>query len=211
MTSPIRVCLFLLFGLLACFSASTTSAQHGDIMIFSSPEAIGCYFVDVAPTFQPVYVFHMYSPGSRGSRFRINVDGLGWTHLGDIPDFYKTSGTSIDGIIVCYESCLSGNFKLLTVNFLSSGLAPACSQVAIDVYPGAGVEALDCDLSVVNPRTCGGSVNNNGTCNCDDLGWTCPEPSRAKKARSGRFAGSDFCALLPVDQSTWGMIKALYH
>jgi hypothetical protein len=200
----------LLIALVVNFGASHASAQSGAIMVASDLGASNCSFSDGGPSVQPVYVFQMYTSGSRGVRFRLNVDGLGWTHLGDQPDFAATSGTSIDGIVICYDDCLTGNFKILTVNFFGSGLAPVCSQVTVGVYPEAGVEALDCDWNVVNPAVDPGIVNPDGSCDCS-LCRTGTETACAIKLAQAETIPSPFCATSPVNQSTWGMIKSLYN
>ena len=210
MTSPHRVYLIFLISLVWCIGASFAFAQSGAIMIASDLGASDCSFVDPGVSFQPVYVFQVYTTGSRGVRFRINVDGLGWTHLGDLPDFVTTSGTSIDGIVICYDECLTGSFKLLTANFLGSGLAPVCGQVTVDAYPGAGVEALDCGWNVVNPAVEPGVVNPDGSCDCSPC-RTGTETACVKKLGPARLVVSNFCTALPVDKSTWGMIKSLYN
>jgi len=178
-------------------------------MIFSDLGASDCAFTDRGPGVIQVHVFHMYTAGAKGSRFRLNVDGFGWTHLGDLPDFAETSGSTIDGSVICYQSCLTGNFKLLTANFFGSGLVPACSRIKVDAYPGGGVEALDCAWNVVNPGAGEGIINSDGSCDCT-MCRPGVETLCAIKLAPEETIPSRFCATSPVDQSTWGIIKSLY-
>jgi hypothetical protein len=92
----------------------------------------------------------------------------------------------------------------MTVNFFGSA-APACSRLPIDVYPDAGIEALDCDLNVIEPLAGEGIVNQDGSCICD-MCLAC-----AGTSEQSNTSPSHFCSTVPVKQSTWGMIKLLYR
>ena len=207
MTRPTRVYLLLFIGLVFCLAPSSVFPQSGSIGVFADPNASDCNVADSGGLVQ-VYIWHMHTSGSRGVRFRLNVDSVGWTHLGDLHDFESTEGTSVDGVTVCWDQCLSGSFQLMTINFFGSA-APACSIVEVDVYPGAGVEALDCEGNVTNPAAGRVYVNPDGTCTCTAC-RTGTETACANKVGTSENSASNFCATVPVEQSTWGMIKSFY-
>jgi hypothetical protein len=113
----------------------------------------------------------------------LDVTQVGWTHLGDLKDFELVIGTSISGASVSYEDCLAGSFQLMTVNFFGSSAEP-CGLVAIVPAPSkAGVRAVDCaENNVFIP---GGEARVN-----PDTGCQCTTP---------------------VEETTWGSIKAQYN
>jgi hypothetical protein len=163
--------------------ASMAFAQNGSIMVFSDIGASDCNWSDAAPALQPVYIFHMYSPGATGSEWMLTAPAT-WSHLGDQPDFALVIGSSVAGASVSYETCLAGNFKLMTVNFFGSGLEGACTLFSIGAAPGkTGVQVIDCADGRGFPPGGAGIVNSDGTCDCS----------------------------VPVNETTWGGIKALYN
>jgi len=174
--SVLIVLAFMLF-------ASVAFAQNGSIMIFSDLEGSNCNWADGGPAVQPVYVWHMYSPGATASEWQLNGPAS-WSHLGDNSEFALTIGTSISGVSVSYGACLSANFLLMTVNFFGSGIEAPCTLFGIVAAPGKpGIQVIDCSDGRAFPPGGAGIVNSDGTCDCD----------------------------VPVDETTWGGIKALYQ
>jgi hypothetical protein len=197
-----------LAAVFACI-ASSPEASYDGIDVFSDPGGTNCAFYDGGPVLIPVYVFHSSTYGTRGAHFRLNVDNLGWTFLGESSDILRIAGKSIEGITMCYDDCRYGTYHVLTVNFFGSGMAPVCSQVTIDPYPGAGVEAVDCDGNVTYPVAGSGVVNPDVYCFCT-ICAAGKEAACATKPGPERDSASNFCGAVPVEQTTWGMIKALY-
>jgi hypothetical protein len=131
----------------------------------------------------PVYIFHVNSTGATVSQWKLDAPAT-WSHLGDQADFPLVIGTSIDDCSVSYGSCAVGSFKLMTVNFFGSGLEAPCTLFGIVGAPGkAGVQIIDCADNRYFPPGGSGIVNPDGTCQCD----------------------------VPVEDTTWGGIKALYN
>jgi len=173
----------LLIGVCLVFGASMAFAQNGSIAVFSDPGGSSCSWTDVGPAVQPVYVFHVFSPGATASEWQLNGPAT-WSHLGDNSEFALTIGTSISGVSVSYGGCLAGNFMLMTVNFFGSGLEGACTLFNIDAAPGkTGIQVIDCSDGRAFPPGGAGIVNTDGTCDCS----------------------------VPVEETTWGGIKALYN
>lgn len=199
----------LLICVLVCVVAPPAAAQVGSIIIASDLGGSDCAFVDTAPALQPVYVFHMYTGGTVGSRFRLDVEGLGWTFLGDQTDFLAL-GNSIDGIMICYEACLSGSFQILTANFFGSGIAPVCSRIRVVPYPGLGVEAQDCDMNLGYAGAGEAIVNPDVSCQCTAC-RAGTDTACALKPAPADAVQTMICGPVPVQQSTWGAIKTLYR
>jgi hypothetical protein len=161
--------------------ASLANAES--IMVFSDVGASDCNWTDAAPALQAVYIFHMYSAGATVSQWKLNAPAT-WSHLGEVADFPLVIGTSVVDCSVSYGSCMQGNFKLMTVNFFGSGLEGACTLFGIGPAPDkAGVQVIDCADGRTFPPGGSGIVNSDGTCDCN----------------------------VPVQETTWGGIKALYQ
>ena len=172
----------VLIVLALMLTASMAFAQNGSVMVFSDEGASDCNFVDAGGIVQ-VYVFHMYAPGVIASEWMLDVTQVGWTHLGDINDFTLTLGTSVAGIAFSYEQCLVGNFRLQTVNFIGTA-AETCSLIGIVAHPdNATVRSVNCAQGDMIIPGGQGRVNPDGTCSC----------------------------AVPVQETTWGTIKALYN
>jgi hypothetical protein len=175
----------LLIGVCMVFCASLAFAQNGSIMVFSDGADP---LVDPADCnfadvggLVQVHIWHMYSPGTTASEWMLETPG--YSHLGDQPEFQLVIGTSISGVSLSYEACYADNFKLMTVNFFGNA-APSCSLVRIVAAPGkAGVRSVDCAENSVLIAGGEGRVNPDGTCTC----------------------------AVPVEETTWGNIKALYN
>jgi hypothetical protein len=164
------------------FCASMAFAQNGSIAVFSDAGGSDCNFIDVGSLNQ-VYVWHVNTPGATASEWMLDVTQVGWTHLGDTPDFNLVIGTSINGASLSYEACLVGSFQLMTVNFFGSSAAP-CGLIGIVPAPNKpGVRAVDCAENSVIITGGQARVNPDGTCQC----------------------------AVPVNETTWGNIKALYN
>ena len=162
--------------------ASMANAES--IMVFSDAAGSDCNWADAAPALQPVYIFHMYSVvGATVSQWKLNAPAT-WSHLGDNSPFALVIGTSIEDCSISYGACMTGNFLLMTVNFFGSGLEAPCTVFGIGAAPGkAGVQIIDCADGRTFPPGGSGIVNPTVDCDCD----------------------------VPVEDTTWGGIKALYN
>jgi hypothetical protein len=175
--------------IIACclvFGASMAFAQAGSIGVFSDAGATSCNFVDGGGLVQ-VYISHVYTDGATASQFKLAAPA-GWTHLGDTWNFTTVIGTSINGVSVAYGACFVGPIALGVVNFFGAA-APGCTMIAIvadPASPSGDIEAVDCalpDPGKMFPTGGAGRVNSDQTCDCN----------------------------VPVQDTTWGGIKALYE
>lgn len=174
----------LLIGLCLTMVASLAFAQAGSIRIASDATGVECNFADAGGLVQ-VYLLHVDAPGATASQFKLDVSAAGWTHLGDTWNFATVIGSSMTGVSVAYGACFSAPIALGTINFFGSA-APACSMINIVADPGAlsgQIEAVDCASFKVFPTGGAGIVNPDGTCDCST----------------------------PVQETTWGGVKALYN
>ncbi len=174
--------------IIACclvFGASMAFGQAGSIGVFSDVGATSCNFVDTGGLVQ-VYLAHVFTDGATASQFKLDAP-LSWTHLGDTWNFTTVIGTSIAGVSVAYGACFTGPIALGVVNFFGGAVA-GCTFMSIIPDPGAPsgqIEAVDCALPDPNklfPTGGGARINPDGTCQCN----------------------------VPVQDTTWGGIKALY-
>ncbi|MCK5407429.1 MAG: hypothetical protein KAJ37_08245, partial [Candidatus Krumholzibacteria bacterium] len=175
--------------IIACclvFGASMAFGQAGSVGIFSDVGATSCNFADAGGLVQ-VYISHVNTTGATASQFML-VPGPGWTRLGDTWNFGTIIGVSTAGVSVAYGGCFSGAIALGVVNFFGS-VAPSCTLISIvpdPVAPSGAIEAVDCTLpDPLKMFPTGGSaiVNSDGSCDC----------------------------LIPVQDATWGGVKALYQ
>jgi len=176
--------------IIACclvFGASMAFAQAGSIGIFSDAGATSCNFVDTGGLVQ-VYISHVNTTGATASQFKLDAPAT-WTHLGDTWNFAVIIGTSIAGVSIGYENCLVGPIALGVVNFFGGAVAP-CTMMSIVADPSVTsglIEAVDCapppGPNKMFPTGGAGRINSDQTCNCN----------------------------VPVQDTTWGGIKALYE
>jgi hypothetical protein len=175
----------LLIAICLLFVAGTVFAQAGSIGVFSFCDAFDCNFVDAGGLIQ-VYMVHVNTPGASASQFMLQTPP-GWVHLGDIWNFPTIIGTSVTGVSIGYGGCYSSPICLGYANFLGA-VSPPCTYFGIVPDPGALsglIEAVDCAIPAnkVFPTGGQGIVNNDGSCSCS----------------------------VPVEETTWGQLKALYQ
>ena len=178
--------LFLSLGIL--LTAGMAFGQAGYIGLFSDVGYTNCTMYD-APGLETIYAVHKASTGSTACQFKIAVDpGMTCTGVGVINAFPTTIGTPGTGISVAYGACYPSDILLLTWNFFCSGTSTPCSMLQVVPDPSAlsgTIEVVDCDLFKL---VGGGSimfVNPDGNCDCGEI--------------------------VPVRESSWGAIKALYE
>jgi len=182
----------LLIAVCLVFTASMVFAQPpGSIGLFVDPNASVCDVYDQVPGLVTIYVFHMYTPGATASQFM--VDHVSWgagtlTYLGETSPYGVIIGNSQTGISIAYGACVPSPNVLLTINYFGSGLTPPCSYIQVMPDPAAiprEIWVVDCQTPPNKAIATGGDVVVN------------PDPSC-------------FCNV-PVEETTWGRVKALYH
>jgi hypothetical protein len=180
-----RILIVALCGI-AC--AGPAFGQGGSIMCFSSSSANSINFRDFGDqSVVRVYIFHMYlyDRGATRSEWRLEVPS-DWELIGDTKYFNDVVGTSVEGCVVSYGGCVTGDLILIRASFFGSpdpAGTPTCTLIRVGAAPGnAGVRMVDCAENNIRIPGGEGVVNGDGTC----------EPG-------------------PVASTTWGQIKTLYQ
>jgi hypothetical protein len=164
--------------------ASMAFAGAGAIGVYSASDGTNCNFTDSPGGYIPVYMVHTNSTGATASEFML-VRPAGWTFLGSIPVFDLNIGTPEAGIAISYEACKIGSFLVYQNNYLGDGTSPTCSNtVYVTAAPDKpGVQIINCTEGREYSDGGAGVVNGDGTCDCN----------------------------VPVEETTWGKVKALYQ
>ncbi len=181
----IIVCLCL------AICAGTASGQAGAIRIAIDDTGSYCPGVIDNGGLIQLYFFHVDHGGATLSAWKLDLQGLPWTHLGD-SIIGVTIGTTISGISIGYRSCLSAPTYLGFASFIGSN-APSCSIIRFvpcsDCISGK-IESVDCD-----PR------NPTKLFPIGEATLINPDPE---------FCANPACGPVPVNPTTWGAVKALY-
>ena len=180
---PPAVMLFVLLvaGLMA--SAPTARAQNdGAILLFSDSEYTSCSIVDLADEEYTIYIVHVDFSGVMGCDFAI-ANGSELVYTGEnIP--WLSIGNTRFGLGVVYEACLTGQILVGTVTYVGTGGSSSCSYMSV-VPSGLGeVEAINCVPERIIASRGELVVNPDATCPCEPI--------------------------VPVEETSWGRIKALY-
>ena len=182
----------LLIALCVVFCSSMAFAQAGSIMLFSDPGATTCDLYDM-PGIMSVFVFHMYTPGATGAQFMVDHWSWGagaWIWISDtpIPPPGVYIGNSQTGIQIGYSMCIFQPTMILRIDYFVPFPSPPCSYIQVVGHPTAtppGILVADCAVPSNLLTATGGDVvvNPNASCMCS----------------------------IPVEETTWGQVKALYQ
>lgn len=177
--------------------ATPALGQYGNLRVYSDPTGCECNVYDnVFGSLVEVYVVHRdIVTGLRGVRF-IVTGGGGMTMIylseAKIGGPLEIGGNIVDGYDVFYGSCVTGSLTIMRITYFASGTSATCSWLEVSAAPTAvtgQVEGDNCDDQVVLVDGLQTPVNPDGTCECILLD----------------------CLPVPVQQTTWGGIKALYR
>lgn len=111
----------------------------------------------------------------------------GATWLRDEPWFVPDwcCDDSQTGEMIAYGACKAGTFPILTIVYSVQEPSAPCCPYPVLPYPGdPGLQVADCDYNFAPAAAMMGMVNGNATCPC---GYP-----------------------VPVEETTWGSVKALY-
>ncbi len=161
--------LISIITILLC--ANLASAQTGTLCLFSDPQGIDCTINDPAPGLIQIYVVHMGAENVQAVQFSAPVPAcMNAIFLGDISPWPLVIGTSQNGVLVEYTSCLSSPVHVLTMNIFGHGLSQADCPFAVLPDPAVGVvEVTDCN-DVKLPAAGGITfVNSSLPCACGTL------------------------------------------
>jgi len=176
----------LLFTCVLVYSATMALAGPGTIGIFADPAGMNCNLPDPGPQLTMYYIVHVGTTGAAGVTYsapKPTCSTAMW--LSDANKFSYTVGSSHYGVTVYYDTaCRVGSIHVQTIVYITDGLTPNCCNYPVLPNPMEGrLAAVTCDFETWVPITGGiGIVNAGPTCNCD----------------------------VPLDETTWGNVKALY-
>jgi hypothetical protein len=175
--------------------AGLVSAQPGRIQVSANQALTSCDIVD-APGLVSVFIYHINTSGATGSQFIVEkTGGAGITYLSEtVTAPYLKIGTcagpTATGCAIAYGQCLTGPFLILTLSYIGSGTSAPCGGFAILADPSAdppGLYVTDCqgipNLLIGLGSTA--SIANDGSCPCPPI--------------------------VPVEDTSWGQIKAIYQ
>jgi hypothetical protein len=157
-------------------------------MLFNSMAAVNCNVFDNVPQIINIYVFHMFAPAVSGSQFRVSpFNGALLLYLTEMSPFVAIKGNSQIGVSIGYQGCFSTPLHILTITYFGQAISPPCSHLQVvppRLAKPPGILALDC-ASTIRFATGGDIVINpvTPTCTCNS----------------------------PVEETTWGKVKALYR
>ena len=158
----------------------------GSIDLFSDAALTSCNITVPAVGPFSVYIAQTnVGDGTIACQFKIDRP-LDFIHVGDIPSYPLTLGSSEAGVSVSYGGCETGTFLILTANYFGA-VTPACGLMTVVPDPNSStglVQFIGCSDERVTMDTAGQArLNPDGSCLCS----------------------------VPVEDTTWGGIKALYQ
>ena len=181
----------VLTSIVILISATTALAQPGgNIAVYADTNAINCDLTDIGVTVCQYHIVHTFIPnGVTSSSFKIDTNHQG-AYLGYLTKFPAVIGDPLTGAVVVYGECLSLPTHILTITYLCQGLTPPCGYMSVVGNPTAhppGLKATDCsrDRVVIDAQGYTSYINNDGSCPC--------------------------MSPIPVQETTWGRVKALYR
>jgi hypothetical protein len=174
---------------------SARIAHADDITTYADVTGTDCVLntVPVGPPGFSVYVIHKFNAGAGAAQFKVN----------DTTGFFATSQTTIAGLalgawnvdwsIAYGAACLTGDLHIATLNFLYFGGTTFTCQNSLETMP-APTSPIPGVIAIVN---CAGEF----------------EPATGGSLFFGPDGDAcDFlCGVNPVDEKTWGGIKAMYR
>lgn len=177
-----------------CVVALSASASYGQgvdaVMLYTDQIGTSCDLVTAAGLIE-IFAVHDFVAGATASQFALN-DLSGMTFL---------SGSALhavavlaldprDGSAVTYDGgCAAGPIAVMKYSYLGSGAEPACGTITVVEDPvtiSGTIEGVDCAFNPTTPNGSVMTINGDGSCACGELGT-------------------------PVEETSWGKVKALYN
>jgi len=173
-------------------AAGLVCAQPGRIQLSADAALTTCEITDVSGL-KTIYIYHINTSGATASQFMVQVDaGVTMSYLSESSLYLKIgtcAGPLATGCAIAYQTCLTGPIQILTLQYFASGTSTPCSEFNIVEDPGAivpGLYVTDCanPPNLLTGLSSKAVVNNDGSCPC---------------------------SIVPVESTSWGQIKAIYH
>jgi hypothetical protein len=173
-----------------CVLAIGPLAAHSDtIGLYNDTAGLSCNLTDIYGL-KGVYVVHWTSGNVTASAFSAPKPSC-WTNATWLSDTdpWGWPGSSQTGKWCCYGSCITGTraLYLMSINYFVQGTSPACCEYPLLRNPYEEWDrpiVADCDGNTFSVPGLVATINGNATCPC---GYP-----------------------VPVEETTWGQVKALY-
>jgi len=174
--------LLLTLGILAM--ASLSMAQPFAGLYTDNPGFSDCNLEDVGPPgLCPVYLILGGTSGISSSMMVDASNSGGLVSTGVTVHTLLAIGDVFTGIDFSYGACLSPPVLLATLNYFCQGTTAACSSLNVAPHPQTGrIVAVTCAPLAVDAAPMHLTINGDASCPCG----------------------------VPVEESSWGQIKALY-
>jgi len=181
--------LLVVFLAIAVLLPSAAFAQVGTVALFADPAGIDCNVWDI-PGILNIYVVYIWHGGAAGVEFSAPQPAcaIGLVWLSDIPVFPVTIGNSQMGVAIGFGACYAAPTHVLTIQYFAQGITPPCCRYEVRPDPGVPsgqIEAYNCVPELVYPTPGRAFINPDPSCMCNSP--------------------------VPVEETSWGQIKALYQ
>jgi hypothetical protein len=167
--------------------ATSVFAQAGAVMLWGDAGFTTCNVVNPVGL-ATVYMTHEGHPGATAIQFALSDDTgvLAW--VADQNQFPLALGNTQTGYATTYGGCVAGQIHIVNVLYTVAGAPAACTGITVVPDPAAltgEIEAVNCSQVKVFPNASFLSFNEDGSCVCGEI--------------------------TPVEESSWGRVKALYQ
>lgn len=185
---------FVLTIIALTFAASPASAQWGDLGAYNDQAGLSCNIADVGAAIHDVFIVLKHnSSGAVVVKFKAQSTAT-MSYVGEtVPPPYVAIGSSLAGIEIGFTSCKTLDTYVMKVTYFGTGSSPQCSYFSVIPHQGSEIPGqvitVDCNTPFGNLHAIPGgqAIINPGAppaqCDCN----------------------------VPVGESTWGAIKALYR
>lgn len=165
------------------------NANPGAFGVFMDSGGTDCNIIYQNAGLLPVYVVHVDFLGATAAQFAAPKPDC-WTDatfLSDTDVFPIAIGNSQTGKAVGYGACMGPPMTVTTINyFVGGGVNPTCCRYLVvpdPSVPSGQIETVDCTNTIQYSWGLLAYINPDGTC---------------------------FCGTVPVQETTWGRVKAMY-
>lgn len=172
--------------LAVALAAGVAFAQQGSIGIFADNLGLNCNLPDPGPALTQYHIVHVYTTGSTACQFSAPKPAcFTATYLSDTNPFPVTIGNSQTGASCGYGACKVGTISIMSINYFTNGQTPPCCYYPVLPDPYAvplAILTADCNNQLRTATGGRGIIKSGSACHCGT----------------------------PVEESTWGQVKALY-
>jgi hypothetical protein len=173
--------------LLLSMLVGNAMGQPGNIGVFRDPAGLHCQLVTPESGTVTFFLVHLTQGTVSGSQFSApKPDCLNATYISTTCAFPGCGGDAQTGLSIDYGSCLTGAIVAATVTYVVNGLTDDCCFYNVLPHADAEsgkIEIMDCDGQV--------GFGGGGTGIINAKPWC-------------------LCELVPVQETTWGGVKAIY-